>query len=342
VSAYPSGLFEPVSLTGSISCEEAEVLIARRVDGELDAADAPLLDEHLKTCGVCRDRAEEWRAQSEQITGGFATLWPAQSGTGTNTAKPNTHRFEIIQEARAARPAPPPAVRRSRWHWLSPGRVASQVAALLGLCAGMLFLAQRAEAPHRPVVIELEPSRTPTAEKSAPPTPPSLTGKDKAPLAARLSAPSGNVEPVVQPPRWWHRTGHLPIASGARPEAESFQQETVLAALGVTTAVPVATDAGIEPPQVLENISLEYMLPETGEAGRVTLLGDVLAGRGWVKIVAHTGQTRFVAQADIQRALPPPLQTLVTRLIEDCRRPGLRSRVQSAIRKARENPPPRE
>jgi anti-sigma factor RsiW len=51
-----------------MTCETATNLISSRIDGEISAAEAKMLDEHLATCAGCRATMETLSAQDADLT----------------------------------------------------------------------------------------------------------------------------------------------------------------------------------------------------------------------------------------------------------------------------------
>lgn len=49
-----------------ISCEEALWLLSRKLDDKITEKDVKLLDEHIKSCGVCQGRVK-WIGKAEQL-----------------------------------------------------------------------------------------------------------------------------------------------------------------------------------------------------------------------------------------------------------------------------------
>lgn len=56
-----------MSTKREMTCEEALRLLAEHLDGELDAADARDVDEHIRTCRSCYSRAEFERRLKERV-----------------------------------------------------------------------------------------------------------------------------------------------------------------------------------------------------------------------------------------------------------------------------------
>jgi len=109
-----------VVVPDSIDCGFAELLISRRVDGELAPDDSPLLDAHLAACPACRERDREWLHQSSHLNDNMTVLWPE---------------------------TPKPKPRLKNQFWLPLGVIASQAAALVGIAIYLNFFATSAQAP---------------------------------------------------------------------------------------------------------------------------------------------------------------------------------------------------
>jgi hypothetical protein len=289
------------------------VLISRRLDGELDAADVPLLDAHLKGCGACRLSLETWQDQSTALDENLATLW-----------QPSTTTPEKIRSGSASRRKSVKPMKRCMW--VPVGMIASQVVAFLGLSVYFLFFAQRAEAPQAEKTDQFAPRENPAHVSTAQPRP-----IDTEAVEISVTPAIKHVEPELVEPTINERPAADNIQTS---EANDTPSSSVHAANDVKQEVVMAAIVERVPSKPLENISLEYVLPETRESGRITLLGDVLAGQGTIKLVDSAGRTTIVKQNDIERLLSPAQRTLVARLIEDCRRPDLKPRVDSAIRRA--------
>ncbi|HYG77202.1 MAG TPA: zf-HC2 domain-containing protein [Planctomycetota bacterium] len=114
-----SGIYLAV-VPDNIDCDFAEVLISRRLDGELAPEDVPLLESHLKNCSACREREAEWFGHAVLLKESLSTLVPEKKQRATRRRSPL---------------------------WVPVGMVASQAAALLALAVYLNFIATPAQAP---------------------------------------------------------------------------------------------------------------------------------------------------------------------------------------------------
>ena len=128
-----------------IDCEIAEVLISRKVDGELNAADNGRLQEHLRICIKCSCRLESWIHQSRRISGELDGLWPRGSRGGDAVLPP-------LQLPRNA---------------IFPLSIAaSQVVACAGLIVYCLFFNLTNRTPEPPSQTVLIPAQAQAADKT--------------------------------------------------------------------------------------------------------------------------------------------------------------------------------
>jgi hypothetical protein len=82
-------------MSDPMDCELATNLLSARLDGQLAAADAPLLDAHLATCEPCRLTAEALAQLDESLTESFAP----RRAAATAVAERVIHRIQLESPA---------------------------------------------------------------------------------------------------------------------------------------------------------------------------------------------------------------------------------------------------
>lgn len=277
-----------------LACEEAELLVSRRIDGELKADEVARLDAHLRVCGNCRSSLESWKDHSELLDESLDGLWTKPSPSVLATA-----RFQ----------KKPPV---TRCLWVPVGMVASQCLAVIGLAVYFLLSNSRVEAPQ--AVIPLPRFDAPV-----------LQPRQRPPVELVRPAPKEVVvapEPTPQSPPAEPRMDLIPEATAPVPASTDHAGfaaiETVPAVeidnVGMSYTIPA--DEG------------------QGEAGRVHLLGDVATGRAVLRIVSVNGAVREVAQKDVDTLVEAPLRGILKRFLQECSRPELRARFAEALKKA--------
>jgi predicted anti-sigma-YlaC factor YlaD len=296
---------------GGIDCNEAELLGSRRLDSELDEADALVLDAHLNACPNCRAALESWSEQGDALEESLQSLWTATESPAAPAVSPKTEQ-SIFR--------PPRSV------WLPMGMAASQVLALVGLSIYFVFFGSPASAPQ---VTERQPEPASAPDILATPatpfvSPPYQGGENRAPEVAlsseALAAPL-DVKIVMSAQSDQVQLSVVTVpAKAAQPAAP---QEIVMAA-------PRSSAPLIE----IGNLSLTFRLADENnsaeQSGRMLLLGDVLHGRGAVRIIDSSGKMQEIAQADIDTLLRSPLREVVRSFIRECARPDVRARLLSA------------
>jgi hypothetical protein len=108
-----------------VNCEHATHLISARLDGEIAASDAALLDAHLADCAGCRATAEALAVQDNGLNSIFGERRVAAAMVAER----------VISELRASVVARPADLSRNRW--ASWGR--TLVAAAAGFCLAILI-----------------------------------------------------------------------------------------------------------------------------------------------------------------------------------------------------------
>ncbi|HEY3319654.1 MAG TPA: zf-HC2 domain-containing protein [Planctomycetota bacterium] len=309
--------------TRALTCEDAEILVSRELDSQLSPGDRPALDIHLETCEACRVQREMWRSHDQQAHEEVRVLWPERPSV----------RTRIATRSQALRPQ----MWRRRWIWIPLGAVAAQVLAVIGLAAYFVLFAPQAQAPQnriatlpvRPSVAASAPQPEPRAGSVA------QVGRASVPAKTTFSGDGQGHSPDSPPPP------HTPKEPVAVPDS---------APTGILVAVPrteiqehVSAMLLPAPAAVLmPNVFAEYVIDDVGDAGlragrdagRITLLGDVFAGKAVLRLVDTQGVRTEVAQADVDTVLPAPQRAVARRFIAACLRPEMRSRFAEALRRA--------
>jgi anti-sigma factor RsiW len=289
-----------------IDCEQAEVLVSRRLDGELSDADARVLNAHLATCAECRAVLESWSRQDDCVEESLTRLFASKQS-----------RNDVTE----ARPLIP-----RRFVWVPMSLAASQVLALTGLTIYFLFFGSPASAPQSAVV-----PRGPIATRDTSTTPPvapvvaRIEEKMPAPLA-RVAEPPALVTTLTPA-----RVAEEPVSQAVLGATETVQ---VPALVEFVLATP---QQGLAAPRELDNVQLVFTIHADGDSleqnGRIVLLGDILNGRGIVRIVEQNGRKRDVFQQDVN-SLSAPLREIVESFLQNCARPEFRQRLAAAQKSA--------
>lgn len=300
-----------------IDCERAELFMSRQIDGELDAADLPLLRAHLVLCRDCREQAVHWTVQSDLLSQSLNDLTPA-ADKQRKVARAETRK---------------PKVSATRTFALPAGMIAAQVLAMAGL---FLSFSGTAEAPH-------------TARNRAPKSEPKVEIELAMPLVEKKPAvekidvstvlaqaeilKSEHVETPLPAPVAVNEIKAFEIApilvESAQPVAPVIaapkKQEHVLAAIGETSI-----------PKIISNVSTVYSISADSvrgveeEHGRIEVLGDVLAGKAVIRLSDWTGNVKEIAQADIAATLKSPHREIVERFLEQCSQPNFQRRFEAS------------
>lgn len=95
-----------------MSCAELALLWDRWLDGDLPAAEAANVDQHLEGCAACQREADKRRQQHEELRGAFQE----------RRASADALAFRVLHEL-------PPRVTRRRFEWRTAGIAATAAAA---------------------------------------------------------------------------------------------------------------------------------------------------------------------------------------------------------------------
>lgn len=121
-----------------MDCGQAEPLLSRRLDGELDPSLQAEVDAHLASCAACRSRWDAWRAQHDLLRDALAGLEPsrapgARSSSSTRSsgggAPPAFRSHPMPREETRILPAP----RAWRWRRIAGWSAAAVVLLSVGL-----------------------------------------------------------------------------------------------------------------------------------------------------------------------------------------------------------------
>lgn len=148
----------------NMDCELATNLISARLDGQINPADAALLDAHLATCEPCRLTAEALAQQDESLHEAFAPRRAAATAVAGRVMR----RIQL-------EPAASPKPTKSRAWWLPMA-----LSAAAGFALAVVILAPWKKSP--PPVVD---KTTPTTNGTTPVQPPA---------AATLSVATGAIE----------------------------------------------------------------------------------------------------------------------------------------------------
>lgn len=117
-----------------MSCEKISKSLVSYLDGRASERERAAVEEHLKACAECRERAEEFRR-----------LWSVMAEVpAAETSSVPAFGFDArLRQRIAAEP------RRKLWAWMVPSpRLAASVALLVGLA---VFVSVRPRHPAQPV-----------------------------------------------------------------------------------------------------------------------------------------------------------------------------------------------
>lgn len=277
-----------------IDCEDAEIFVSRRIDGELTPADLALLKAHLKGCASCRAQAEAWAETSCVLVDSISTLWTDESDAA---AAPRELPVMLPTPKRGA-------------YWLPLGMLASQAVAILGLCAYLFVFAPHAEAPRITV----------HANDAAPTRLAPLSTEQHHAVEVEIVASIEPAPPVLPAP------APAPLPKLAELLA-SGPVETVVVALNDESPQTIALAAPLPPVPLkpVSHVSMDFQIGD--QCGRLTLLGDILSGKAVIRVSDASGHTQVVAQQDID-TLPPGQRAAVRRFLAACAEPALRERFE--------------
>lgn len=311
--------------TDSIDCEEAELFVSRRIDGELEPADFALLKAHLKCCEKCRAQAQAWAETNCVLTDSISSMWT--DDTGVSARVPSHDRLKTL-------PTP-----QRRCHWVPLSMLASQTAAIVGLAAYLLFFSSRAEAPQKSTKLRPQPpaemprveSPAPIAMSSSQPRTPEIPAEKAHAVATKIDEPKLTTPtPIVVSEK-----ETVAAVAEAPANQNTTDEPQPVAAVETHTPAPIAAPVRPEPvilaaprppvmPKLIPNVSMDFEIGD--HAGRLTLLGDVLSGRAVIRITDNEGKMQEFAQADVDTLVPEPQRSAVRRFLAACASPALRSR----------------
>ncbi len=163
-----------------MSCEKTEQMIALDVGGDLPAADAAGLADHLRSCAACREFAAGMRASYTAVRG-------LAEAPGDEIAQA---RIRGAVQRRVERGERRPAV---AWRWLA---AAAALALVLG--ASTLLRPAAPGAPPGPPT-RVDPAPVVAEQLPAPPPPPSEPAPPAAASEPAAIAPPGPPEPRPEP-----------------------------------------------------------------------------------------------------------------------------------------------
>ena len=313
----PSRKEPPVLVSTTVSCEHAEVLVSRRLDGELDPSDALLLDAHLKCCENCRAHLQFWTSQSDTLSQSLNGLWSVPSDALSATVKT----------------APPE--KQVRPFWVPLGMMASQFAAFIGLGLYIMFCASPASAPgnDRLSGSSSRPALESKTETEIVPAPLSVEGdKHASQIPVIQSAP---VSQIVEKPAAPAPIAAAPVAASSGPLNVSHSDPA--------PTRPVAQEQGLASinipnmPMLIPNVAMDFEISIPGseekDSGRVAILGDFFHGKAIVRLTDANGTVSEFAQPDLDTVLSAPRRLVVKRFLAECSRPEMRSRFEEVLRR---------
>ncbi|MFO0846645.1 MAG: zf-HC2 domain-containing protein, partial [Gemmataceae bacterium] len=81
-------------------CGLADTLVSARLDGEIDAGDREMVDQHVAGCPTCRATLDAWAAHDARLRSAFASLQPAVSAVVSSAqsrlTSRNLRRFSVL------------------------------------------------------------------------------------------------------------------------------------------------------------------------------------------------------------------------------------------------------
>jgi anti-sigma factor RsiW len=305
VQVGPSRKEPPVLVSTTVSCEHAEVLVSRRLDGELDPSDALLLDAHLECCEICRAHLQSWTNQSDTLSQSLNGLWSVPSDALLVAVK--------FPQPKAARP-----------FWVPLGMMASQFAALIGLALYIMFCATPASAPDNDRVTDRSPRPTAEAKsaiEAAPAAPlPIESVKQVSQISEEIVVTVAVAEKVETPA----------VINVSHVEAPAPEKPVVKEQALASISVPYM-------PMLIPNVSADFEIAIPGssekDSGRVAILGDFFNGKAVIRLVDSSGAVSEIAQPDLNTLLSEPRRGFVKRFLAECSRPEMRSRFKEILRR---------
>jgi len=286
-----------------LSCHEAELLISRRVDGELHDADLDRLETHLSGCDACHQTLSDWQDHSRQLDAGLDSLWNKSEPFRDREKPASPHATRIRKLAKPASKAANKTSRIKRCMWVPISMIASQFAAFLLLGVYCLLWPQSAEAPY------------------------GVSRPDPEPLPARNFIPIPEVDEVR---RNLQRTPLLPISGPiiAAPRRMLLLPHEIRETSFWPSTQPWVTEHSEpvvmasfhrEPLELVkaDNVWSAYQFEAAGvvQNGKLALLTDAKTAKAFVQIVTPDGAVQAVASEDVQ-TLEPALRSVVTRFLE--------------------------
>ena len=117
-----------------MNCNEAGMLVERYADGEGDALQRRLIEQHLRGCATCATKHQDLLALRARIGAEVPYF------TATPALRERVRALLAnAQDTAPARPRP----QRDRWGWLTGGFVAGCAATLLAWSIGTTVIAWR-------------------------------------------------------------------------------------------------------------------------------------------------------------------------------------------------------
>jgi hypothetical protein len=310
VQVGPSRKEPPVLVSTTVSCEHAEVLVSRRLDGELDPSDALLLDAHLECCENCRTHLHSWSNQSDTLSQSLNGLWTVPSDA-------------LLVAVQVPKPKAP------RQFWVPLGMMASQFAAFIGLGLYIMFCATPASAPGNERVTGISPRpgvEAKSADEVVPAVVPTEADKQVLQVSEETIAPIAVAEKVETP-----LAGNVSHVA-AVPE-KPVVKEQALASISLPHM-----------PMLIPNVSADFEIAIPGstekDSGRVAILGDFFNGKAVIRLVDSSGAVSEIAQPDLNTLLSEPRRAVVKRFLVECSRPEMRSRFEEVLRRQTLNASP--
>ncbi len=310
-------------------CDRVALLITRQVDGELAPADARDLRGHLATCAACRKALEVQSAQSKNLAESLRALWK------TDDRAAQKKEFDTLRKS------------------LGLTRFFSKAAACAALAAGMVYFAATARAPSDGVTANDSGAAMPriATDRPVPPAPaavqvdrpavPAPTDEDRRSVAAQPILIPSFAQPDDAPAQNGPDETNLDVVLETPageivspiPTAIIIEPEKKAPPIAGRTLAALAATAPLKP---LSGVSLKYsMVTPSGavERGTISLLGDVLRGKGAVRIETSAGEKWEAAQADIDTVLTEPHRSAARKFLNECMEPANRKRIECAIEK---------
>ncbi len=293
------------------ACERVAVLITRYIDGELSGADAHDLRQHLAGCPACRHALDAQSQQSRLLNESLRALWKI--------------------EDRAARKKKAVAANYSN---ILTNRYSKAIAcAAMAACAFLYATTARlsvggpkSNGPDK---------ASPTAHITPIRAPEDVASEDTTQVVnARSEVIDGDGIPSASS----DAIANAPAVQIVVEDVPPLAIETAKRAATVVT-IPYAMLATPVPIKPIPGVELSYSAPgQNGvpEAGRVTLLGDVLNGKGIVRIETNRGETIDAAQTEMNAVLTESQRMAARKLLKACSDEINRKRIENAIETMRE------